>query len=148
MRRDHRPVHGASTTNQKSLSHDAPVIARCHVCPGHKQRSRRSRNGSSGYSESRQRRLTWLVHVTAIITSCEPPKVVGEITSSVTVTGVPEVYGLPKTDRNHVGLPARSCLPIRRTGSKATLIPGRMARQGRKRLFTRWQNSMTDRGAL
>ena len=40
-----------------------------------------------------KRRLTWLVHVTAIITSCEPPKVVGEVTSSVTVTGVPEVYG-------------------------------------------------------
>jgi len=81
------------------------------VCPGHKQRSRRSRNGSSGYSEPRQRRLAWLVHVTAIITSCEPPKVVGEVTSSVSVTGVPEVYGLPKTDRNHVRLTARSCLP-------------------------------------
>ena len=52
-------------------------------------------------------RLTWLVHVTAIITSCEPPKVVGEVTSSVTVTGVPEVYGLPKTDWNHVSFPAQ-----------------------------------------
>jgi len=77
------------------------------VCPGHKQRSRRSRNGSSGYSEPRQRRLAWLVHVTAIITSCVPPKVVGEVTSSVTVTGVPEVYGLPKTGRNHVRFPAQ-----------------------------------------
>jgi hypothetical protein len=54
-----------------------------------------------------KRRLTWLVHVTAIITSCEPPKVVGEVTSSVTVTGVPEVYGLPKTDWNHVSFPAQ-----------------------------------------
>ena len=44
-----------------------------------------------------------LLHVTAIITPCVPPKVVGEVTSSVTATGVPEVYGLPKTGRNHVG---------------------------------------------
>ena len=30
----------------------------------------------------------------AIITCCVPPKVVGEVTSSVTATGVPEAYGL------------------------------------------------------
>lgn len=111
MRRDHRPVPPALLTKSRCLV--TLGDRRDVTCPGHKQRSRRSRNGSSGYSESRQRRLAWLVHVTAIITSCEPPKVVGGITSSVTVTGVPEVYGLPKTDRNHVRLPARSCLPIR-----------------------------------
>jgi len=42
---------------------------------------------SSGHSESRERRLTWMVDVTAIMTSCVPPKVVGEVTSSVTATG-------------------------------------------------------------
>ena len=54
-----------------------------------------------------KRRLTWLVDVTAIMTSCVLPKVVGEVTSSVTATGVPEVYGLPKTGWNHVRFPAQ-----------------------------------------
>jgi len=53
--------------------------------------------------------LTWLADVTAIITSCVPPKVVGEVTSSVTATGVLEVYGLPRTGRNHVRFPAHKC---------------------------------------
>lgn len=141
-----------------------------------------------------KRRLTWLVHVTAIITSCVPPKVVGELTSSVTATGVPEVYGLPKTGRNHVRFPAQE-LPAYQEdwfegdadpqahgpvgGRRGTVAVGfareyscterhkcwtegygtgeRSRRQPsyrlhsvliRKRLFTRWQSSMTDGGLL
>lgn len=51
--------------------------------------------------------LSRLVDATAIIRSCMPPKVVGEVASSVTVTGMPEVYGLRRRDRDHVRFPAR-----------------------------------------
>ena len=54
------------------------------------------------------RRLTWTVHVTAIITPCLLPLVVGEVTSSVTVTALPEVYGLPKAGRNGARYPVQN----------------------------------------
>jgi len=45
-------------------------------------------------------RKTRIVHVTAIIAPCVLPQVVGEVTSSVTATVLPEVYLLPKAGWN------------------------------------------------
>jgi hypothetical protein len=38
-----------------------------------------------------------MIHVTAVITPCVPPKVVGQVTSLIMVTALPEVYGLPRS---------------------------------------------------
>jgi hypothetical protein len=64
------------------------------------RRSRASRSLADALASLVNGRLTWIVHVTAIITPCVLPQVVGEVTSSVTVTTLPEVYLLPKARWN------------------------------------------------
>jgi hypothetical protein len=69
-----------------------------------------------------------MVHVTAIITPCVPPKVVGEITSSVTVTELLELCGLPETGRNHERLPPQELPAYQEDWLEGDADPRRMAR--------------------
>jgi hypothetical protein len=62
-----------------------------------------------------------MIHVTAIITPCVPPKVVGQVTSLIMVTALPEVYGLPKGGPERREVPAPELPAITRTGLKATV---------------------------
>jgi hypothetical protein len=76
------------------------------------------------------RRLTWIVQVTAIITPCVLPQVVGEVTSSVTVTALPEVYLLPKAGWNDGRFRPGVDGPSRGPGRRARFSESPGPRQG------------------
>ena len=148
MRRDHRPVPSAALLTEScrimTLGNRRDVTCVLATSRDHGAQE----TDPPAVASLAKRRLTWLVHVTAIIASCEPPKVVGKVTSSVTMTGVPEVYGMPKTDRNHVRLPAQELPAYQEDWLEGDADPPAHGPVGPEASLYRWQNSMTDRGSL